>query len=57
MSYTDVLDTEELLTKNRESAEKNLAQIAFDLDYLRDQMTIPLQICISSCDTVFANMY
>ena len=40
MSYTDVLDTEELLTKNCESAEKNLVQIAFDLDYLRDQMTI-----------------
>ena len=40
MSYTDVLDTEELLTKNREFAEKNLVQIAFDLDYLRDQMTI-----------------
>merc|ERR1711915_1116526 len=33
-------DAEELLTKNCESAEKNLAQIAFDLDYLRDQMTI-----------------
>ena len=34
------VDAEELLTKNCESAEKNLAQIAFDLDYLRDQMTI-----------------
>merc|ERR1712025_1415279 len=33
-------DAEELLKKNCESAEKNLGQIAFDLDYLRDQMTI-----------------
>ena len=33
-------DAEELLTKNCESAVKNLGQIAFDLDYLRDQMTI-----------------
>merc|ERR1711879_231110 len=33
-------DAEELLTNNCESAEKNLGQIAFDLDYLRDQMTI-----------------
>ena len=33
-------DAEELLTKNCESAEKSLKQIAFDLDYLRDQMTI-----------------
>ena len=33
-------DAEQLLTKNCESAEKNLREIAFDLDYLRDQMTI-----------------
>ena len=33
-------DAEDLLKKNCESAEKNLGQIAFDLDYLRDQMTI-----------------
>ena len=33
-------DAEELLTKNCDSAEKSLKQIAFDLDYLRDQMTI-----------------
>ena len=33
-------DAEELLTKNKESAEKNISQIAFDLGYLRDQMTI-----------------
>lgn len=33
-------DAEVLLSKNLDSAEKNLAQIAFDLDYLRDQMTI-----------------
>ena len=33
-------DAEELLTKNLESAQKNLGQIGFDLDYLRDQMTI-----------------
>jgi len=33
-------DAEDLLTKNLSSAEKNLAEIAFDLDYLRDQMTI-----------------
>ena len=33
-------DAQELLTKNCESAEKSLKQIAFDLDYLRDQMTI-----------------
>ena len=33
-------DAEELLTNNCESAEKSLGQIAFDLDYLRDQMTI-----------------
>merc|ERR1712154_609579 len=33
-------DAEELLSKNCESAEKSLKQIAFDLDYLRDQMTI-----------------
>ena len=33
-------DAEELLSKNKSSAERNLAQIAFDLDFLRDQMTI-----------------
>merc|ERR1711974_441509 len=33
-------DAEELLKKNKESAEKNVQQIAFDLGYLRDQMTI-----------------
>ena len=33
-------EAEELLTKNQASALKNLGQIAFDLDYLRDQMTI-----------------
>ena len=33
-------DAEELLTKNKESAEKTVKQIAFDLAYLRDQMTI-----------------
>jgi len=33
-------DAEELLSKNLGSAETNLKQIAFDLDYLRDQMTI-----------------
>ena len=33
-------DAEELLSKNRDSAEKNIKQIAFDLAYLRDQMTI-----------------
>ena len=33
-------DAEALLTKNLVSAEQNLKQIAFDLDYLRDQMTI-----------------
>ena len=33
-------DAEELLSKNKESAEKNIMQIAFDLAYLRDQMTI-----------------
>merc|ERR1712050_630655 len=33
-------DAESLLKKNLESAEKNLQQIAFDLDFLRDQMTI-----------------
>jgi len=33
-------DAEQLLTKNCDSAEKSLGQIAFDLDYLRDQMTI-----------------
>ena len=41
-SFSPVIfpDAEELLTKNCESAEKSLKQIAFDLDYLRDQMTI-----------------
>lgn len=33
-------DAEELLSKNKDSAEKNISQIAFDLGYLRDQMTI-----------------
>merc|ERR1712038_1007117 len=33
-------DAEELLKKNKESAEKNVQHIAFDLGYLRDQMTI-----------------
>ena len=33
-------DAEELLTKNKESAGKNVQQITFDLGYLRDQMTI-----------------
>merc|ERR1711884_786475 len=33
-------DAEELLTKNKESAEKNIKQISFDLGFLRDQMTI-----------------
>ena len=33
-------DAEELLTKNKESAEKNVKQITFDLGFLRDQMTI-----------------
>lgn len=33
-------DAEVLLSKNLASAETNLGQIAFDLDYLRDQMTI-----------------
>ena len=33
-------DAEVLLKKNCEQAEQNLAQIAWDLDYLRDQMTI-----------------
>ena len=32
-------DAEALLSKNLESAEQNLKQIGFDLDYLRDQMT------------------
>ena len=32
-------DAESLLSKNLESAEQNLKQIGFDLDYLRDQMT------------------
>eukprot|EP00088_Acartia_fossae_P002972 TRINITY_DN1123_c0_g1_i15.p1 TRINITY_DN1123_c0_g1~~TRINITY_DN1123_c0_g1_i15.p1 ORF type:complete len:204 (-),score=55.18 TRINITY_DN1123_c0_g1_i15:948-1505(-) len=33
-------DAQELLSKNLASAEKNLAEIGYDLDYLRDQMTI-----------------
>ena len=33
-------DAETLLSKNLCSAEKNLLEIAFDLDFLRDQMTI-----------------
>jgi len=33
-------DAEALLSKNLASAEQNLKQISFDLDYLRDQMTI-----------------
>jgi len=33
-------DAEVLLKKNCEQAEQNLGQIAWDLDYLRDQMTI-----------------
>ena len=33
-------DAEKLLTENKESAEKSLKQITFDLAYLRDQMTI-----------------
>lgn len=33
-------DAEKLLDKNFKSAQKNLKEIAFDLDFLRDQMTI-----------------
>jgi len=33
-------DAEALLTKNKASATQNLEQIAHDLDFLRDQMTI-----------------
>ena len=33
-------DAEKLLKKNLESAESSVQQIAFDLDFLRDQMTI-----------------
>ncbi|TRY70813.1 hypothetical protein TCAL_10004 [Tigriopus californicus] len=33
-------DAQELLKSNKETALKNLSQIAFDLDFLRDQMTI-----------------
>lgn len=33
-------EAEDLLSKNKESAEKTISQTAFDLDYLRDQMTI-----------------
>ena len=36
----DLSDAEELLRKNKENALKNLSQIAHDLDFLRDQMTI-----------------
>jgi hypothetical protein len=39
LEYT-LSDADELLSKNKTSAEKNLLQIAFDLDFLRDQMTI-----------------
>ncbi|XP_023348260.1 prefoldin subunit 3 [Eurytemora carolleeae] len=38
LEYT-LEDAEALLSKNLESAEQNLKQIGFDLDYLRDQMT------------------
>lgn len=33
-------DAEALLQKNKTNAQKNLGEIAFDLDFLRDQMTI-----------------
>ena len=33
-------EAEKLLKKNLESAESSVQQIAFDLDFLRDQMTI-----------------
>ncbi|XP_040578896.1 prefoldin subunit 3 [Lepeophtheirus salmonis] len=33
-------DAESLLKKNKMSAEKTLKEISFDLDFLRDQMTI-----------------
>jgi len=33
-------EAEKLLKKNLDSAESSVQQIAFDLDYLRDQMTI-----------------
>ncbi len=36
----DLDEAEKLLTKNKSSAETNIGQIGFDLDYLRDQMTI-----------------
>lgn len=36
----DLSDAEELLKKNKDAALKNLSQIAHDLDFLRDQMTI-----------------
>jgi hypothetical protein len=36
----DLADAEALLTKNKSTAETTLGQIAFDLDFLRDQMTI-----------------
>merc|ERR550519_258764 len=39
LEYT-LEDAEALLSKNLASAEQNLKEIAFDLDYLRDQMTI-----------------
>ena len=33
-------DAEALLSKNLENARTNLGHISYDLDYLRDQMTI-----------------
>ena len=33
-------EAEQLLKKNLDSAESSVQQIAFDLDFLRDQMTI-----------------
>ena len=33
-------EAEKLLKKNLDSAESSVQQIAFDLDFLRDQMTI-----------------
>lgn len=38
LEYT-VEEAEQLLTKNLDTAVKNLAQIDVDLDYLRDQIT------------------
>ena len=41
IQYFMVLDdAEALLTKNLENAQTNLGHISYDLDYLRDQMTI-----------------